>query len=147
MTDIDKLIEESKRLSEAATPGPYTISKGLSRCGDPDDYDIDTSTGGLLCETVTHANAEFITHARNALPLLVAEIERLRAAQAPILLHDAPKDGSPVLVETRTGQPLLVHWVHTGGGNGEWVSQGANLTSVSLNRKQCLPIVPWEEIA
>lgn len=90
MTDITKLIEESERLIDAATPGQLPSGEVLS------EY------------VIADADMELFDHARTALPLLIAEIERLRAAQTPIPLQDAPKDGSPVLVETRgTGKPLL----------------------------------------
>jgi hypothetical protein len=72
-----------------------------------------------------------------------AEVERLRVMAAPISLRDAPRDGSPVIVETRMGQVLLVHWV-SHGGDGHWASQGAELTDVSLT-SLCRPITPWPE--
>ncbi len=66
-----------------------------------------------------------------------SHVEQLK----PIKLQDAPRDGSPVIVETRMGQALLVHW-QSSGGDGQWVSQGAALTDISLTRL-CLPISPW----
>lgn len=68
-------------------------------------------------------------------------ISELEAAAKPIDLSDAPRDGSPVIVETSTGRVLLVHWHRD---TEQWESQGARLTDISLT-KLCRPISPWAE--
>ncbi len=73
----------------------------------------------------------------------LGRVRESEAAAKPISLSDAPRDGSPVIVETRMGQALLVHW-QSSGGDGQWVSQGAELTDISLT-KLCRPISPWAE--
>ena len=73
---------------------------------------------------------------------LEARIKELEDEKKPISILDAPKDGSPVIVETTLRQPLLVHWSNDNGG--QWVSHGAALTRISLGDK-CLPIHPWPD--
>lgn len=85
------IIEESKRLDGLATEGPWskfglTIQKETitnepwTGCG----YTSVIAEGfihklrGMSVEDA-HSNAEFIAHSRNALPALVAEVERLSA--------------------------------------------------------------------
>lgn len=82
MTDLSSL----RALCEKATPAPWQTegddtvvidNSGDYVCGDPDSY-------------MGEADARFIVAARNALPLLVAELEAARAVveAARVLLED-----------------------------------------------------------
>jgi hypothetical protein len=77
----DPLIEEAKRLSEAATPGPWgfgqgewtPVARGLARkAGIPMDP-------GTVFKT---ADTEFIARARTLVPELVERVERAERAMA-----------------------------------------------------------------
>lgn len=74
-------IAEIRRLAEAATKGPWLIEPGQKI---DEIYIVDAPTDGRIARmwngrTCREANAEFIAVARNALPELLDEVERLRA--------------------------------------------------------------------
>jgi hypothetical protein len=75
-------LAEIKKRTEAASPGPWYLNHDLLVYGDgPYDY---------ICELdAEKVDADFITHARNDVPKLLAEIERLRK-----VLEDFAKRGT-----------------------------------------------------
>lgn len=85
-------LAELRRLHEAATPGPWTSRKAYMDTDGAFDYGIVGHVDGelrVIAETFGRVavskfppakeSAEFIAAARNALPRLLDEIERLRA--------------------------------------------------------------------
>lgn len=64
-------VEHTKALEEAATPGPWEIIGG-------NEYLTGVDIGVGSPEGIGDADAEFIAHARTAVPALVAEVETLR---------------------------------------------------------------------
>ncbi|WP_090742742.1 hypothetical protein [Candidatus Nitrospira nitrosa] len=79
----DEKLEEIRLRCEAATPGPWTShiegrdhSSGTSfimtGCGGDRGNDIELSGS-------TDADQDFIAHARQDIPILLAEVKRLRA--------------------------------------------------------------------
>jgi FtsZ-binding cell division protein ZapB len=85
-TDIDIDIDAIRRREQAATPGPW---KAVDFGDDTDPrtaYGVWGKDDDDLCifedvDTLL-ADAEFIAHARQDIPALLAEIDRLRGAQA-----------------------------------------------------------------
>lgn len=64
-------IEEIRKRAAASTRGPWEVGY--------DDYDSDTTLYiGEVEATVGRFDAEFIAHAREDIPALLAEVERLR---------------------------------------------------------------------
>lgn len=62
--------------AERATPGPWKALdnwRGVM-------YKYVAAPGGVVTDGIAHHNAEFIAHAREDIPKLLAEIERLRTA-------------------------------------------------------------------
>lgn len=78
--DLDKL----KALAEAATPGPWAIctapdtNNRQAVCDHNFEYIARTDTYSIHPDESCEANAAFIAAARNAVPELVDEVERLR---------------------------------------------------------------------
>lgn len=79
VTGVD--VEHTKALEAAATPGEWAAYPGglissadgpVASVGERDESDIPTQ-----------ADAEFIAHARTAVPALVAAVERVQALHAP----------------------------------------------------------------
>ena len=69
-------IEEIKARAEAATPGPWLVHPHESAEGQlvvDEHYDN-------VAECYVPEDATFIAHAREDIPYLLAEVERLRAA-------------------------------------------------------------------
>lgn len=81
--------EHTKALEAAATPGPWVTTPPNSTSGWLGNYwSIGTEVDGLLERFTgdiggaldnTQADAEFIAHARTAVPALVAAVERVQA--------------------------------------------------------------------
>jgi len=82
MTDID--LDAIRARAEAATAGPWRRYETMQA----DTYVLDRRGllgGGIICgATYERDNAEFIAHARADVPVLIAEVERLRTAVAGI---------------------------------------------------------------
>lgn len=75
----DEELQELERLERAATPGPWTESRGFLFRDDGDhvgtcEYTQNNNRAGF----VGMANASLIANTRNALPLLLAEVRELR---------------------------------------------------------------------
>ncbi|MCC4300406.1 hypothetical protein [Rhodococcus sp. 3-2] len=91
MTGVD--VEHTKALEAAATPGPWDVLRdGPSIEDSAVDYSIwCEAIGDRLTSEVGKADAEFIVHARTAVPALVAAVERVQALHTPlsVLLADA----------------------------------------------------------
>jgi hypothetical protein len=75
LTD-EQLAEISKR-AEAATPGDWCIYDDIDATGERAFY-LETETE-IIGDTRKSSDAEFIAHAREDVPKLLAEIERLRS--------------------------------------------------------------------
>lgn len=75
-----------KARAEAATPGPWSYYASPTSGG----YKIQGIEKAWFYEATasTNENADFITHAREDVPALVAEVERLRAALVKIAYND-----------------------------------------------------------
>ncbi len=83
-------LEETKRICEQATPGPWNHS-GPDSIGEWCVYDgkwmvLEASCHDGISAEQANANADFAVHARTALPLAVAEIERLEKENAELKL-------------------------------------------------------------
>lgn len=86
MTGVD--VEHTKALEAAATPGPWlyctktydglplVVAEGYGFPAEPM-----RQTHGIVCHP--EADAEFIAHARTAVPALVAAVERAQALHTP----------------------------------------------------------------
>ncbi|MCC4304213.1 MULTISPECIES: hypothetical protein [Rhodococcus] len=77
MTGVD--VEHTKALEAAATPGPWHTEPSKHVSG---RYVIDTESRTIMHVTGpvhSSADAEFIAHARTAVPALVAAVERVQA--------------------------------------------------------------------
>lgn len=83
MTGVD--VEHTKALEAAATPGPWDVLRdGPSIEDSAVDYSIwCEAIGDRLTSEVGGADAEFIAHARTAVPALVAAVERVQALHTP----------------------------------------------------------------
>jgi hypothetical protein len=114
-------LEPIRQRERAATPTPWTA--GWS--GDPDDQGKDDAgpidivstwrggvarcspspTGHASTWDQVEANAAFIAHARQDIPALLAEIDRLRALSSELLARYslALRDGKPALVNDSNG--------------------------------------------
>lgn len=67
---------------EAATPGPWKLTKD-GRYEDHDECRIDLPDDNI--ELCRYENGEFIAHARNDIPDLLDEVERLRAENCHLM--------------------------------------------------------------
>ncbi|MFD6518169.1 hypothetical protein [Rhodococcus sp. NPDC060176] len=78
MTGVD--VEHTKALEAAATPGPWSWDQMRSIVSDADfTIVVDSFNDGVGAGVIESADAEFIAHARTALPALVAAVERVQA--------------------------------------------------------------------
>src|SRR5690606_2755660 len=75
-------LEAIRKRAEAATPGPWDVDIPMDVCGEcENEYEIVESSvflAPIVAELKIGANAEFIAHAREDVPKLLAEIDRLR---------------------------------------------------------------------
>lgn len=81
MTGVD--VEHTKALDAAAAPGPWHTEPSKHVSG---RYVIDTESRTIMHVTGpvhSPADAEFIAHARTAVPALVAAVERVQALHTP----------------------------------------------------------------
>lgn len=76
-----KQLDEIKARAEAATQGPWTFDANCTLSSERSEILHAGETG-----FVASANAEFIAHAREDIPALLAEIERLQARERELLL-------------------------------------------------------------
>jgi hypothetical protein len=81
----DKTLQKWRELASAATPGPWYDELAA----EPPSPGIETETGSCVAfaqiregEEFDHADARFIAAAREAVPQLLDEVERLREALA-----------------------------------------------------------------
>ena len=76
-------VEHTKALEAAATPGPWRWA--TSRTIMAADYSlvVDSLNDGVGAGVCEPADAEFIVHARTAVPALVAAVERVQALHTP----------------------------------------------------------------
>lgn len=88
-------IEAIRKRAEAATEGPWRIGKqspnGLNNIG---------TMGGLLtAQTLNEADAEFIAHAREDVPALLAEIDRLNGLLRELIcaVYEYEPDGTALM--------------------------------------------------
>lgn len=73
-------IDEIETRANAATPGPWTVSEDYSDVLGPDGEQL----ASYWNPTSATRNGEFIAHARTDVPVLLAEIRRLRALVAEL---------------------------------------------------------------
>jgi len=75
--DLQTLLDETKRICEAATPGPWELSKHnpteILQIYSAEHEGI--NSGEWVCEPVDEETGAFIASARTALPRLVAALE------------------------------------------------------------------------
>ena len=77
MTKIDTSTEAVERLLDGVTPGPWVVDDGGSYCDVVTDYgDGVFGEDFIICEDA-HQNAHFIAAARDLVPALLAERDRL----------------------------------------------------------------------
>ena len=69
---LTELLAETKAIVEAATPGPWELSKH-----NPTEIlqIYDAESGEWVCEPVDEETGAFIAHARTMLPLLIEALE------------------------------------------------------------------------
>lgn len=97
MTDRQPLTtqqyDEYQALTDAATAGPWAVSEDYSDVLDP--------YGDQLASFFKTADGRFIAAARTAVPALLAEVRRLRAAMEEIrhLHKDSPMGPCPVCID------------------------------------------------
>lgn len=72
LTDAD--LQAIKERAEKATPGPWKVGRQSPNGA----CNVGTINGLLTAQTTDGSNAEFIAHAREDVPKLLAEVERLR---------------------------------------------------------------------
>lgn len=77
---MDDRLKEIKARCEAATPGPWEV--GYSSLGGMTVVNVRGSEFPCWKTQIYKDDAEFIAHARQDVPWLVAEVERLRAELA-----------------------------------------------------------------
>ena len=86
----DAYLAERRKLVEAATPGPWAYDDGVDVCSDgySHPYQEKNRAAGVFKpsgpsvftdDDVTDADGHFIADARASMPLLLDEVERLRA--------------------------------------------------------------------
>jgi hypothetical protein len=80
-------LNEIKKREEAATPGPWGVAKYSWSVVDHRNVIVSQVFGTSLSRR--SADEEFIAHAREDIPELVAEVERLRAGLEEIVNHPA----------------------------------------------------------
>ena len=85
--------------AEKATAGKWRVDYGVTAY----DRTVTTESFEILCENVPPKDAEFIAYAREDVPKLVAEVERLRAAIIEAIADIetiSPHEAKKTLVET-----------------------------------------------
>lgn len=85
MTMDEATLSEIEARAKAATPGPW-VSFDVDR----DGTTVETSAGEILMGSLgspdaTSADTEFVAHAREDVPALVAEVRRLREVNARLV--------------------------------------------------------------
>lgn len=72
MKPLEQLLAETKAVVEAATPGPWELSKH-----NPTEIlqIYDAESGEWVCEPVDEETGAFIAHARTMLPALIEALE------------------------------------------------------------------------
>jgi hypothetical protein len=85
-------LEQIKQRAEAATPGPWTSFDGRSHIIHEEDGFI------AICQyrPLPNANAEFIAHAREDIPALLAVIDELTAQQICGVVCECGPNGEPL---------------------------------------------------
>ncbi|MBT2265893.1 hypothetical protein [Rhodococcus erythropolis] len=84
MTGVD--VEHTKALEAAATPGEWQPSRDARKGGPFLNVIADPRRDGWrerVATALNPADAEFIAHARTAVPALVAAVERVQALHSP----------------------------------------------------------------
>ena len=79
-------VEHTKALEAAATPGPWQPSRDARKGGPFLNVIADPRRDGWrerVATALNPADAEFIAHARTAVPALVAAVERVQALHTP----------------------------------------------------------------
>ncbi|EMT54779.1 hypothetical protein I532_04205 [Brevibacillus borstelensis AK1] len=79
-------IAATRERAEKATPGPWRVVP--DNIGGFPIFDVQDRLDRSLIHTVE--DAEFIAHAREDIPKLLAEVERLRTALAEMATYEAP---------------------------------------------------------
>jgi|HubBroStandDraft_6_1064221.scaffolds.fasta_scaffold02059_20 hypothetical protein len=76
MSNLSTRLREIQERCDAATPGPWRVSKS-------EDIMADDASGGFIIASGLSWQPEhdFIAHAREDVPFLLAEIDRLRAIE------------------------------------------------------------------
>lgn len=79
-------LNEIKERAEKAVSGPWSVDVQTESCDQYGEiYEIvqsDVFLAPVVAESNSEADAEFIAHAREDIPKLVAEVERLKSAIA-----------------------------------------------------------------
>lgn len=87
--DTKGRLERIKALVEKATPGPWFVPRGqprhLNQVG-PRTLLVNSATAGFA----SSADFKFVAAAREAVPWLVSEVERLQQFEPPSIDKDAP---------------------------------------------------------
>lgn len=116
---MSELVDRAKASLEGVTPGPwkwsdYRVPDLMGRAGDPESYEYDTEVleaehgGECGCRSsctlelnVKKEDREFIATARQLVPELIAEVERLQAESAhwKALWQGTVKDSTKVIQE------------------------------------------------
>lgn len=83
MTGVD--VEHTKALEQVATPGPWVARPSPMGAMLPDEVFASGESFGRNVPAECHQreDAEFIAHARTAVPALVAAVERVQALHTP----------------------------------------------------------------
>ncbi|MED4172619.1 hypothetical protein P4631_09240 [Halalkalibacterium halodurans] len=80
----DRELAEIKRRAERACSGPWSVYKADDICENCEDtlevVQPEVFLSPIVAKLKTEADAEFIAHAREDIPRLIAEVERLRGA-------------------------------------------------------------------
>lgn len=89
-------IEAIKAREKAASPGPWRRGDSMTRqssdfnvsgSGEWPIFDSDSQRIGVLDGKPIKLNAEFVAHARQDIPALIAEVEALREAHEVLVRH------------------------------------------------------------
>lgn len=94
VTGVD--VEHTKALEAAATPGPWVARPSPMGAMLPDEVFASGESFGRNVPAECHQreDAEFIAHARTAMPALVAAVERVQALHEPLKLFLLDDNGS-----------------------------------------------------